>query len=139
MIIDCPNAQFISRNLVEIADVIIRFKELNHTYSDNLCMYLDSQGWEVFDTRRGLTIFRHEFKHVNRLLSDMKRLNLDFINVYSLRSRLSRGRNPTVSEVASLKRIFRIYGYDKYLFSTQQVIIYLNGKFKEEQNMADCY
>lgn len=139
MIIDCPNAQYISRNLVEIAEVIIRFKELNHTYSDNLSLYLDSIGWEIFDTRRGITIFRHEFKHINRLLTQMQTFNFDLANLYNLRSRLSIGKNPTTSEVASLKRIYRLYGFDRYFFNTQQIINYLNGKFNQEQNLADCH
>lgn len=127
---DCPNAQYISRNLVELAEVIARFKELNSNYCDNLCLYLDSKIWEVFDQRRAITIIRHEFKHTRQLLEDMRMFNRDFINVVAANYGY-RGRNLKTSEVASIKHLYKIYGMDYYLFYNDNLRNYLYGKFKE--------
>lgn len=134
MIIDCPNAQFISRNIMEIAEVIIRFKELNACYSNNLCLYLDASIWEVFDQRRGLTIIRHDFKHVRQLLEDMKKFTRDFTNLCSANIRLSRHQTLKLPEVVSIKHLFKVYGHDHYLFQNENIKKYIYGKFEEKKD-----
>lgn len=139
MIIDCPNAQFISRNIMEIAEVVIRFKELNASYSDNLCLYLDSQIWEVFDQRRSITIIRHDFKHVRQFLEDMKRFTRDFVNLGSANVRLSRNQTLKLPEVISVKHLYKVYGLDNYLFQNENLKNYIYGHFKEKENQGNHY
>lgn len=134
MIIDCPNSQYISRNIMDIAEVIIRFKELNASYSDNLCLYLDSQIWEVFDQRRGITIIRHDFKHVRQLLDDMRMFTRDFVNLGSANLRLSRKQTLKHPEAISVKHLYKIYGPDSYLFRNETLKKYIYGHFKEKEN-----
>lgn len=139
MIIDCPNAQFISSNIMDIAEVIIRFKELDACYSNNLCLYLDSDIWEVFDQRRGITIIRHDFKHVHQLIQDMKRFINDFANVNMLNLGLSKRRTIKTHEAVSIKHLFKVYGFDTYLFKNNNLRNYIYGKFKEKENQRDNY
>lgn len=134
MIIDCPNAQFISSNIMDIAEVVIRFKELDSLYSNNLSLYLDSDVWEIFDRRRGITIIRHDFKHVNQLIQDIKRLVQDFANVNSLNFGLSSKRTIKLHEAVSVKHLFKIYGFDNYIFRNDNLKRYLYGKFKEKKD-----
>lgn len=131
MIIDCPNSQFISRNIVEIADVIIRFRELNSCYSDNLALYLDATSWEVFDVRRSIVLIRHEFKHVRQLLEDMKQYKNDFVNLGVLNYSLSHSRTIKHAEAISVKRLYKVYGDDNYLFNNSNLKKYIYGKFEK--------
>ena len=43
--------QLISRNHQNLAEVIQEFHELNDCYQGQFCIYMDSQVWELFDTR----------------------------------------------------------------------------------------
>lgn len=137
--IDCPNAQFISRNLVELAEVIVTFKELDAVYSGNLSLYMDANTWEVFDVRRGITIFHRDFKHVRQLCQDMRILKRDFANLYMCIHSISRGRQPNLSESVSIKHIYKIYGMDNYIFTNNAIKKFIYGKLKEKQNQGDNY
>lgn len=139
MIIDCNNAQFISRNIQELAEVIIRFRNLDSMYRGNLSLYLDSDTWEVFDIRRGIIIIRHDFKHVRQLCRDMRILSNDFANLGMVIHTISRGCKPSLSESVSLKHLYKIYGMDEYLFTNKFIKNYIYGKFKEKENQGDNY
>lgn len=142
MIVDCKEALFISRNTQELAEVIIRFKNLDAVYRGNLSLYLDSDFWEVFDVRRGMVLFRHSFKHVRQLCEDMRILTHDFANLGLVIHSISRGRKPNVSESVSIKHLYCIYGMDEYIFTNKYIKSYIYGKFEKKENLADnlvCY
>lgn len=136
MIIDCPNSQFISRNLVELAEVIIQFRELASVYP-HVTMYMDMDSWEIFDTRRCLVLIRHDFKHVRQLSHDIRQLMHDVVNVSSACYHISSG-SITLKEAVSVKHIFRRYGLDNYFFKSKLIKTYIYGKFKQKKDLADC-
>lgn len=74
------NNQFISRNQLELVKVLTTFRELTALYQENLCLYLDKDHWELFDTRVCRTIFRHKFKNVNQFINDMNMFQNAIIN-----------------------------------------------------------
>ena len=133
--------QLISRNVLELADVIRSFHELNTCYQDQFTIYLDSQVWELFDTRVSRTIIRHEFKHFNKFRSDMRKLQRDILNVTVLGQSLGRGYKPKPVDVWSIKSILNLYGInDKYFFHNINLINYIkHGISKKTEVVADCY
>lgn len=139
MIIDCKEAQFISRNMQELAEVIIRFKNLDAVYHGNLSLYLDGDIWEVFDMRRAIPLFRHDFKHIRQLCQDMRILTNDFANLGMVIHSISRGRRPNHGEAVSIKHLYRIYGMDEYLFTNKFIKEYIYGKYEEKENQGDNY
>lgn len=133
--------QLISRNHQNLAEVIQVFLELNDSYQGQFCIYMDSQVWELFDTRVAKTIFKHQFKHFNQFRQDMLRLKHDIINVGCVNWSIGRGRKPKPSQVWSIKSLINIYGFeDKYFFSNpflKEYIIY--GIVKTKENYSDNY
>ena len=125
--------QLISRNALELSDVIRAFHELNGCYQDQYTIYLDSQVWELFDTRVSKTIIRHEFKHFNKFRSDMRKLQRDIINVTILGQSLARGYKPKLTDVWSIKSILKLYDInDKYFFHNINLINYIKYGIKQE-------
>lgn len=129
--LDCPNHQFMTRNMHDLAEVIIRFKELDSVYHGNLSLYLDSASWEVFDVRRGITIIRHDFKHVRSLLEDMRLFIRDFTHLWWANTSASRGRNLDLKEAISVKHLYKVYGMDTYLFKSKHLREYIYGKYEK--------
>lgn len=117
--------------MLELAEVIIRFKELDSVYNGNLSLYLDSDLWEVVDLRRGITIIRHDFKHVRALIDDLRLFTRDFTNLYWANTRASRGQNLNLKEAVSVKHLYFVYGMDSYLFTNNSLKSYIYGKFKK--------
>lgn len=105
----CLHEQLISRNRLELSEVIATFLDLNGTYRSQFSLYLDQNTWELFDTRTGRSIIRHEFKHFNRFTQDMKRLNRSFLDAFSAYSRLARSKKPTGQEIWSIKFLLKYY------------------------------
>lgn len=133
--------QLISRNALELSDVIRSFHELNDCYQDQFVIYLDSQVWELFDTRVSKTIIKQEFKHFNKFRSDMRKLQRDILNVTVLNQSLGRGYKPKSIDVWSIKSILKLYGLDdKFFFSNINLVNYIKyGINKKAEIMADCY
>lgn len=118
--------QLISRNAHELANVIRVFHELNECYRNQFCIYMDSQVWELFDTRCARTIIRHQFKHFNQFTQDMIKLKHDIINVGCVNASIGRNRKPKSTEVWSIKSIINLYGFeDKYFFDNPNLKNYI--------------
>lgn len=83
MILSTPNEQFISSNSDRISSMLVTFKELMDTYP-NVVLYLDERGWEIFDTRACVPLFRHSFKHVRQLDIDMKEFIINYVKLVEL-------------------------------------------------------
>lgn len=132
--------QLISRNVVELSDVIRTFHKLNECYQDQFVIYMDSHNWELFDTRIGKTIISHEFKHFNQFTSDMRKLMRDITNVTLLSATLGSRRKPKPYEVWSIKSIIKKYSLnDKYFFSNTNLKNYvINGIINKKEDFADC-
>lgn len=126
MNISCTNAQFISRNITELADVIIKFRELNDCYDDNLILSLEQNYWEVFDLRLCKPIYRCEFKHIKPLTEFLFQLRIDLGRIYILRETK---KLPNVAEASSIKRLYRLFGYDEYIFKSNLLNHYVYDRF----------
>ena len=128
--------QLISRNALELADVIRSFHELNACYQDQFTIYLDSQVWELFDTRISKTIISHEFKHFNQFRSDMRKLQRDILNVTVLGQSLGRGYKPKPVDVWSIKAIIKLYGLDdKFFFHNINLVNYIKNGLNKKTNL----
>lgn len=98
--------QFLSRNHYELSLVIQAFHELMDIFPNRFALYLDSNGWEVFDMDFAKVVIRHKFKHLSAMRSDILELCRDFANIgacVSLRSA------PKQKTCWSEKRLLRIY------------------------------
>lgn len=73
--------QFTSRNSNEIAALISAFNELNSL--DQFCLYLDSNGWEIFDQKVCVAVIRHKYRHVQQVTKEIRQLTRDLIMVGS--------------------------------------------------------
>lgn len=129
-----PHHQFISRNQHLIADMIQEFLELNDCYENQFSLYLDRGHWELIDMRVSITIVTHPFKHVSRLREDIIQLRNDLIGIYWANSRTASNNKPKLPDLWSVKRLFKIYGYDPKLFS-ESLINYMEYGIKETK---DC-
>jgi hypothetical protein len=120
------NEQFVSRNIQELADVIIDFRELNDVCDSNLYLTLEQDYWEIFDGRACKSIFRYPFKHICALKESMHQLKRDFINV-GVVAATSKPIDKT--EFASIRRLYNMYGMCDFIFSTNYLKNYVYGKF----------
>ena len=128
--------QLISRNHHELAEVIRVFHELNESYQDQFCIYMDSQAWELFDTRVCRTIIKHSFKHFKQFKQDMMKLHHDIINVGCVAFSIGRYRKPKPSEVWSIKALLNIYGFeDKYFFNNKHLKEYITYGIIKKANI----
>lgn len=131
--------QLLTRNVIEFSDMVYVFHELNSVYENQFSMYLDSDGWELFDMRTAQTIIRHDFKHFRQFTSDMRKLKNDIINVGMASIRVNAFKLPKKHEVWSIKSLLKKYPItDKYIFSIN-LQKYLNYGFsKKIKVVADC-
>lgn len=133
--------QFITRSNFEFSNLINMFFELNSVYDNQFTLYLDTQGWELFDLRRARSIYRYDFKHIRQFTDDMRILSRDFLNLSSGTIHINRGKRPKSHETWSIKKLMRLYGTDdKYLFN-QNVINYVRNGIKKEndlENRMEC-
>lgn len=125
----CINEQFITRNHNLLADVILSYRQLEEIYEGNVCLYLDSNSWEVFDMRCAKVLIRHEFKHLTSLIEDLKKLRLDMINLgyYSTYTKSVKQQNARWA----WKRLSKLYNEEELKYFT-------HGKIYKDENMADC-
>lgn len=127
--------QLLSRNQIEFSDMVYTFHELNSVYDNQFTLYLDSNGWELFDLRIGKSILKAEFKHFRQFTSDMKKLTNDICNVVLAKQRLNRHQKPKLNEVWSIKAILKHYApFDKYFFNDKLISYVRNSSIKEKEN-----
>lgn len=127
--------QLLSRNHVEFSDMVYTFHEINSVYENQFTLYLDSNGWELFDIRVGKCILKNDFKHFRQFIQDMKKLQNDICNVMLSGQKLNRHQRPSKSEVWSIKALLQHYSlYDKYLFNEKLVSYVRFGSIKEKEN-----
>lgn len=132
------NEQLLSRNHVEFSDMVYTFHELNSVYENQFSLYLDINGWELFDIRVGKSILRNDFKHFRQFTSDMKKLMYDFCNVGSANIRLNRNQKPKPNEIWAIKYLLKHYPLsDNYLFKEKLQSYIRYGNIKEKNNSAN--
>lgn len=120
------NEQFVTRNIRELADVIIDFRELNDVCDSNLYLTLEQDHWEVFDGRVCKSILRYPFKHIRILKEEMNQLRRDFIKVGLV---AATGKPIDKTEHASIRRLYNMYGMCDFIFSTNYLKNYVYAKF----------
>lgn len=103
-------SQFIYMNREEFYQVITAFNELNEVCDNQICLYLDMYGWEVFDQRVGKTIIKHTYKHVRDLRLDILYLKHAMITVGCY---LVSRKAVTSSVTSARKRLERIYSINE--------------------------
>lgn len=122
--------QLLSRNVIEFSDLVYQFHELNSAYDNQFTLYLDMNGWELFDMRVSRPIIRHEFKHFRQFTSDMRRLYNDILNVSMANISCNRDLKPKPNHIWSVKYIIKKYSIDDSYFIGQKLKKYLQyGKF----------
>lgn len=132
--------QLLSRNHIEFSELVMTFQDLNSVYDNQFTLYLDFQGWELFDLRIGKVIFRHKFQHFRQFTKDMLRLANDLTNLGMANISCNRGRRPKNSEIWSIKFLLRFYDiHDEYLFNDNLRNYLYYGFRKKEKDLADCY
>lgn len=124
------NEQFISRNIHELTQVLLAYRELLDSASQ-MVLYMDKDSWEVFDPNVGRTIIRHDFKHLRDMTLDIKKFRQDLINVGCMFYRLSNNRQVKRQETWSYKSLQKKY--------SQQEIYRIYGKNYEIKDLADSY
>lgn len=118
--------QLISKSRFDLSEVIRVFHELNAVYQSQFCIYMDSQVWELFDTRVAKTIIKHDFNHFRQFRTDMIKLMHDIINVGCVNYSIGRNRKPKPTEIWSIKSIIKYYGIDDdYFFSNKHLQNYI--------------
>lgn len=98
--------QFNTSYRSELAELISMFHELNEVHQKTLCLYLDSDIWEIFDQRFCTTIIRHKYKHVKAMIEDMRTLHRAVIEAGTLKYRLDR---PTRLQTWSVNHLKKLY------------------------------
>lgn len=112
-----PNEQFISTNCYHIGEMLVTFKEVMQMYP-NIVLYLDSDGWEILDTRCAKPLFRHSFKHIKALKEDLLAFRRNYINLVYLSHRIPEKR---VNGKRSLNYFRNLYTEEelKYFFKNR--------------------
>lgn len=105
------NEQFYSTKQLELANIIIIFRELTDVYNNQFTLYLDKDFWEVFDMRIGKTIFRHKFKELKPLSENMRRLTNAIIECGAIK--YMKNKKPNIVQSCALKYITRLYGEEQ--------------------------
>lgn len=105
--------QFTSRNMYELANLMNAFNELN--LRRQFCLYLDENGWEIFDLKVCVPVIRHEYRHIRDLIGDIRHLDRNLTTVgmwyscYVIQD--SRKIRPAVNY---LKRVYGKQFYDLF-------------------------
>lgn len=84
----------------------------------NIVLYLDGDGWEIFDTRCAKVLFRHKFKHVQKLSMDLKQFRHNRIKLVELYH-----RNPQKQFGGK-----RALNYFRQFYDEEQLKYFYNGK-----------
>lgn len=121
--------QFVSRNANELAEVISCFNELCKNTHNRFCLYLDMNGWEVFDQNLAVVVIRHDYRHLRDLSIDIRKIQNDFMYI----GLGTFDRKYFRLAAGSARRLIKIYGYEKftYLFPDYDIR-------KAFQTMANC-
>lgn len=126
--------QFLSKYQYEIARMIQAFIELNSAYENQYCLYMDSDGWEIFDTRVGRPIFKGTIRQVGYLFTEMRKLTNDITAVFLCRSRINRNQRMKRTHFCSCKRLSKIYDLEDTYFFTERIKNYIKYGFNEEES-----
>lgn len=120
------HTQLLSRNHVEFAEMISVFHDLNSVYDNQFTLYLDMDGWELFDVRTARTIFRRPFNQFRHFTSDMIKLRQDMINVGTANIRVNRQQRPNKNESWSIKSLLKFYSLQDYYLFNKNLQNYIN-------------
>lgn len=102
--------QFVSANANELAEVIYRFNDLCRNTHNRFCLYLDMNGWEVFDQNLAVSVIRHSYRHLRDLSTDIRKIQNDFMYI----GLGSFDRKYIRHAAGSARRLIKIYGYEKF-------------------------
>lgn len=123
------NNQFLSRNQTEIIRVFLAYRELLEVHPSYV-MYMDKTSWELFDPDFGVTIFRHEFKHLKSMLEELRQLRYDIIAVGCIKYREYTDRPAKRTQTCALKRLLNYY-------TDEQLNYFKYGTLKKTEISAD--
>lgn len=87
--------------------LISQFHELNEVYDNQYSLYLDVDGFELFDMRLGKSVFRSSFKHRKTFTEFLVRLKNDIIQVGCIKYR--RDGKPSSAQSWALKSLLKSY------------------------------
>ena len=120
-----PYKQFITRNTLEISEVLSTFHELNHYYNNHLIISMDSEVWELFDLRTSNAVCSYPIKQVCQFTQFMKNLLHDMVNTRTADYFFDGRKKLKRSEYFSIKRILNLYGFDEYFIKNRKLINYI--------------
>ena len=120
------HTQLLSRNHVEFAEMISVFHDLNAVYDNQFTLYLDMDGWELFDVRTARMIFRRPFSQFRHFTSDMIKMRQDLINVGTANIRVNRQQRPNKNESWSIKSLLKFYSLQDYYLFNKNLQNYIN-------------
>lgn len=109
-----PYAQFITRNSVDLMELLQTFHEVNHYYHGMFVLTIDTTHWELYDLRISRPIVRFPFKKIGAFRTYLKNLMHDMSTVRFLDSRYNGKHRLKLSELSSCRRILNQYGFDDY-------------------------
>lgn len=97
--------QFNTSYRSELAELISMFHQLNEVYQKTLCLYLDSDTWEIFDQRFCVSVISHKYKHVKAMLEDMRHLQRAVVEAGTLKYRI----RPTRTQLWAVNYLKKLY------------------------------
>lgn len=120
------HSQLLARNHVEFSEMISVFHDLNAVYDNQFSLYLDSNGWELFDIRTAKCIIHRSFNQFRQFTTEMVKLRQDIINVGLANIRVNRQQKPNKNESWSIKSLLKIYSVQDYYFFNKNLQNYIN-------------
>lgn len=130
-----PYAQFISRNSVDLSDMMHTFHEVNFYYGKQFLLTLDSSEWELYDLRVSRAIIRFPFKKLLDFTLFMKNLMHDMCTIRILDSWFNGSRKLKRTELYSCRRILNLYGFDDYFISNKKLLNYIiHAELERQKN-----
>lgn len=133
-----PYSQFISRNSVELSDMMHTFHEVNSYYGKQFLLTLDSSEWELYDLRVSRALIRFPFKKLSDFTRYMKNLMHDMSTIRFLDSWFNATRKLKLTELYSCRRILNLYGFDDYFIQNKKLINYIVYAELERQKIKNC-
>lgn len=107
--------QLITRNISELADLVVSFHELSETYSW-LHLIQDHTGFMLLDLRIGKVLFYYPFKHFKDMAAEMRSLQRDIVKCSVANSRYNINQRLKTPEYWSVKRIANLFGHEDRFF-----------------------